>query len=55
MNREDLEHFLMIVDDLTNLGKTVEEAKVRLRDEGLTEEEANLVIRTYMEMYGPGH
>ena len=52
MTKEDLAHFLTIVDDLSGAGKTIEEAKVRLRDEGLTEAECDLVIRSYMETYG---
>ena len=53
MTREDLEHFLEIVNGLCADEKTHEEARARLRDEGLTDAEANLVIRAYMELYGP--
>lgn len=52
VTREDLEHFVTIVDDLAGADKTIEEAKARLRDEGLTEEEANSVIQAWMRLYG---
>lgn len=52
MTREDLDHFLAIVDSMEGEGKTIEEAKARLRDEGLTEEEANTVIKAWAKIYG---
>jgi hypothetical protein len=52
MTREDLDHFLSIVDSMSGDGATIDAAKARLRDEGLTETEANQVIQAWVKLYG---
>lgn len=52
MTREDLDHFLAIVDTMSGDGKTVDDAQRRLKDEGLTAQEANTVIQAWTKVYG---
>jgi len=52
VTREELAHFLAIVDDLAGAERLVGDAQKRLADEGLTKLEADLVIRTWMQING---
>ncbi len=52
MNTEELDHFLAIVESMAGEGKTVGQAIDRMKDEGLTEQEAQTVIRAYWATHG---
>jgi hypothetical protein len=52
LNAEELDHFLAIVESMAGEGKTIGNAIDRMKDEGLSELEAQTVIRTYWALHG---
>lgn len=52
LTKEELDHFLAIVESMAAEGKTIGDAIDRMVDEGISNLEAQLVIRTYWALHG---
>ncbi len=52
LNAEEVHHFVMIVEDMAGAETTVADCMARLKDEGLSDLEAQTIIRTYWAING---